>query len=245
MALTIRAMRNNLGKGSSPYYALASWSGIVEPEDFIDRMAAMPTTLSKTDIVAVFQLAREELSGLLAEGYYVKTPLGSAIPRASGKLATESEPFLPARAGSGHDLRFDFKLDPAISRDALANMQYRRREGRDIPGPRIFSVSSIRGGEGGAFPGDLVRVVGLRLKLDPLDPAQGLFLRTSIGDEARASIYAHVKPSILIAQLPEDLAAGDYAVCVRSRTRGGTMIAGEAEEKLGIAIPPSSYRSSS
>jgi hypothetical protein len=238
MALAIRAMRNNLGKGASPYYALASWSGLVESEDFIDRMAATPTTLSKTDIVAVFQLAREELSSLLAEGYYVKTPLGSAIPRASGKLATTADPFQPNRADSGHELRFDFKLDPAISREALAHMQYRRKETRDIPGPRIYSISSIRGGlENRACPGELIRIRGLRLKFDPKDETQGLFLRPASGEETRVYAYAHIMPSLLIAQLPEELAEGNYRAFVRSRTRGGTMISGEADGIFRIAIP--------
>ncbi len=64
-------MRNNLGTSQSPYYALASWSEVVESEAFIDRMAAGRTTISKTDILAVFQLAREELARLLSEGCYV------------------------------------------------------------------------------------------------------------------------------------------------------------------------------
>ncbi len=97
MALTIRAMRNNLGTSESPYYALASWSDVVESEDFIDRMAKGRTTLSKTDIVAVFQLAREELVRLLAEGCYVKTPLGAALPIASGRFRSQKESFSPKK----------------------------------------------------------------------------------------------------------------------------------------------------
>jgi hypothetical protein len=54
MALTIRAMRNNLGTSESPYYALASWSELVETDAFIDRMSAGRTTFTKTDIIAVF-----------------------------------------------------------------------------------------------------------------------------------------------------------------------------------------------
>jgi len=39
MALTIRAMPINLGTSESPYYALASWSELVDCDAFIDRMA--------------------------------------------------------------------------------------------------------------------------------------------------------------------------------------------------------------
>lgn len=71
MALKIRAIQNNLGTSDSPYYALAARSDLIETEAFIDRMAAGRTTISKTEILAVFQLAREELTRLLAEGCYV------------------------------------------------------------------------------------------------------------------------------------------------------------------------------
>jgi hypothetical protein len=53
VALTIRAMRNNLGTSENPYFALASWSEVVDNEAFIDRMTTGRTTLSKTDILAV------------------------------------------------------------------------------------------------------------------------------------------------------------------------------------------------
>ena len=100
MALTIRAMRNNLGTSESPFYALASWSEVVDSEIFIDRMAAGRTTLSKTDIIAVFHLAREKLARLLSEGCYVKTPLGAALLVATGKFSQPRDQFLPKSLAS-------------------------------------------------------------------------------------------------------------------------------------------------
>jgi hypothetical protein len=89
MALNRQAARNTFGTSDRPYYALASWTQSIDCERFIDRMAQGRTTFSKTDIIAVFQLAREELATLLAEGCYVSTPRGAAMPRASGTFAAE------------------------------------------------------------------------------------------------------------------------------------------------------------
>lgn len=76
VALLIRAAHNNLATSESPYYALASWSQVVDREAFIDRMAAGRTSISKADIVGV------------------------AVPRASGKLESPDEPFRPASEDS-------------------------------------------------------------------------------------------------------------------------------------------------
>ena len=131
MALSIQAVRNTFGTSDRPYYAQASWTQSIDCERFIDRMAHARTTLSKTDIVAVFQLAREELASLLAEGYYVATPLGAAIPRASGTFAALDEQFRPDAKDSDQRLRIDFRLDPTIERQALREAALHTNVGRE------------------------------------------------------------------------------------------------------------------
>jgi hypothetical protein len=229
MSLKIRAARNNLGTSESAFYAFASWSTVVESDDFIDHMASGRTTLSKTDIIAVFQLAREELVRLLADGCYVKTPLGSAIPRASGKLDSPTDLFQPGCQGSGHGLRFDFRLDPKIEREALASLRCIRDSGSDLRSPRILSITSVQSGrEGEARCGDLLRITGKRMKFDPADERLGLFFRSAAGEEVRSALYAQIRPSILIAEVPLDLKEGEYSLVVRTVSRGGTKLEGRS-----------------
>jgi len=86
IALTIRAKRNYFETSEKPLYAQASCSDIVECEDFIDRMAASRTVFSKPDMLAVFELVRGKFCELLADGRYVKIPLGAALPVAKGNM---------------------------------------------------------------------------------------------------------------------------------------------------------------
>jgi DNA-binding domain/Domain of unknown function (DUF4469) with IG-like fold len=235
MALRIRAVRNNLGTSESAYYALASWSEVVESDDFIRRMAAGRTTLSKTDIIAVFQLAREELCRLLAEGCYVKTPLGSAIPRASGKLGSPHEPFQPGRGGSGHSLRFDFHLDPSIASEALASLSCVRDSGGSLLSPRILSATSIQTGkENKAGSKDLLLIAGKRMKFDPGNAELGVFFRGIDGAERRSCLYAQVRPSTIIAEVPAELGNGEYCLVIRTVSRGGTKLEGRGEALIKI-----------
>jgi hypothetical protein len=234
MALLIRAARNNLTTSESPYYALASWPEVIDCDKFIDRMAAGRTSFSKADIVGVFQLAREELARLLAEGCYVNTPFGAAVPMASGKLESPDEPFRPTSEDSDHRVRFDFRLDPAIANEALASLRCRRIANEDYSSPRIACAASLKSGiEGEAAAGELLRVSGARLKFDPADGSLGLFFRSASGDERRAEVYAHIQPSLVIAQVPADLPSGEYRLVLRARTRRGRRIEGEGPLRVG------------
>ena len=233
MALTIRAIRNNLGSGARPWYALASWSELIESDAFIDRMAAGRTTLSKTDILAVFQLAGEELTKLLAEGCYVKTPLGAALPVATGALSAPDEPFRPRAPGSGHSLRFEFRIDPKIESDALRRLGCVRESTVDRLSPVIMSVEAIP--EGATFrKGGMIRITGSRLKFDASIETLGVFLIDSAGVEIRVATYAEIRPAALIALLPPELAGGDYRLEVRTRSRGGTALKSAAPTRLSI-----------
>jgi hypothetical protein len=228
-------MRNHLGTSEKPYYALASWSEVVDSEAFIDRMAAGRTTLSKTDIVAVFQLAREELARLLADGCYVKTPLGAALPVAKGSFRSSSDPFLPRNPDSGHQLRIDFRIDPAIEAEALASIQCVRDKEGDRRLPRLLSASALPSGSvEEAEAGGFLRISGARMKFDPANRMLGLFFRDEAGSETRAEVYAQVQPSTLLAVVPASLAEGRHRLIVRTVSKGGEILEGVATTPMRI-----------
>lgn len=238
MALRIRAIPNNLKTGDKPYFAYASSSDLIESEEFIDRMAAGRTTLSKTDILAVFQLAREELSCLLADGCYVKTPLGSAYPVARGAFASPLEAFRPGKRGSGHGLRFEFRLEAALEAEALATLKWTREEPLDRLSPYPRSAAAIEDETSGSIrPGELLRIRGERLKFDPADERLGVFFQGESGAESRSSLYAYVKPSHLIALVPPDLACGSCRLVVRTRSRGARLLEGKLSQVLSVEPP--------
>jgi len=234
--LIINELVTNALKYAFPGHALASWSSLVESDSFIDRMAQGRTTLSKTDIVAVFQLAREVLGSLLGDGCYVKTPLGSAFPVAKGCLRTQNELFRPDIDGSGHELRIDFRLDPAIEAEALASIRCVRDKGGDRRQPVVKSVVAPPSESGDVVaPGGLLRIAGVHMKFDPGLKDLGLFLKSDSGCETRAEVYADIRPSLIVAVVPASLAEGDYRLIVRTKTEGGTPLEGSWTESLRIA----------
>jgi hypothetical protein len=233
MAVKIRAVRNNLGTGSLPWHAQASWSRLVDTEAFVNRMAAGRTTVTRTEILAVFQLAREELCALLAEGCYVKTPFGAALPVAKGSFKDMHEAFRPDSRESGHSLRFDFRLDPDLEDAALSRVECRRVSAEDRVSPVIRSVECMSG-ESGAGAIRVLDLRGARLGFDPADGACGLFLRAESRREWRVNAHIDIRPSRILALLPEGLPSGDYRVVVRARARGSAIRTAESQTLLSI-----------
>lgn len=67
-------------------------------------------------------------------------------------------------------------------------------------------------------PGGMGHVVGHRLKFDPADPSQGIFL-SQVGngdDPVRVDIVGKNNPSELMFLVPATLTAGEYTLSVRA-----------------------------
>ena len=236
MALRIRALRNNLPGDKERWYAFASHPSTIGTEAFIDRMAAGRTTITRTEILAVFQLAREELTALLAEGYAVSTPLGKAVPVASGRLAGPDEAFRPRSGNSGHSLRIDFRIAKDIEAGALNKIQCVRDERGDTLSPRLLTVEPT-GGAPSISAGVAVKFDGSRLKFDPGDGECGVFLADPTRGEIRLGTYIEIRPSRIVALLPTDLEAGSYVLFVRTRSRGGRPLESREPSPFVVTAP--------
>jgi hypothetical protein len=152
---------------------------------------------------------------------------------ASGNLDSADEPFRPKSEGSGHRVRFAFHLDPAIAQEALASLRCRRIAPEDHSSPRVDGVASVQSAtQDEAKPGEMVRISGARLSFEPSDETSGVFFSPESGDETKCECYAHIQPSLVIAQIPSSLPPGDYRLVIRTRLRRGRRIEGETQITL-------------
>jgi hypothetical protein len=152
---------------------------------------------------------------------------------ASGRLASPTEPFRPGRKGGDHRLRVDFRLDPKIESEALAAVECVRGSEYDARSP--CPLSAVATEENTASrAGSLLSVSGKRLKFSPCDGRLGLFLKGEDDVELRVSVYALVRPSLIVALLPRDMRPGDYRVIVRTLSRGGEPLEGRLVVRLRI-----------
>jgi hypothetical protein len=108
MSIKIVAIKNKLSSSASPYFVHAEHSGVVEPDELAERMAAHPIAFSKADISIFLLLFAQEVAELAADGKYVKTAFGAFYLYATGSLASPRQRFRPEQEKYSHALRLGF-----------------------------------------------------------------------------------------------------------------------------------------
>lgn len=233
--LSIYAIVNSLRTCLHPYLIRSSTSDTVELSELINTMAQGRTTLSKPDISGCLQLFVEELVKLVADGKYVKTPVGAFYLAASGKLDYKNQSFTPGEGILDHGLTLHFRTDKAVESTIKSNARWERIESFDTSAAAFDEVSLAGRAVGEtARAGDSVRITGRRLKFDPADATCGVFLETATASY-RVAVYPDIAPSKLIAVLPADIPAGSYDLIVATRPNGRDLKEGYHASHLLIA----------
>ncbi|MBU0927422.1 MAG: DUF4469 domain-containing protein [Spirochaetes bacterium] len=256
MALLVSTRENTLVGRTEAWRFHARHSGTVQYDRLLDIMARSRTTLSKPDLVAAVQLLSETVSSLVADGMFVKTPLGDYYLSAVGTAKAADDRFEPRTASSGHGLRLRFRPARAAEAAILESVRFRKDDEapRRYPAPQelepVHEASrdpgagpggSTRGSTRGSVgrrslaPGGFARLSGRNLRFDEADERLGVFLVPLGGGEPRrCSAYAEIRPSLVIFQSPPDLLPGDYALAARTATKAGTVREGRLAGGLSV-----------
>ncbi len=234
MSLKISSYENHLGKSDKPYFAHTEHSGQVEPDKFVEIMAAGRTSLSATDLTGAMVLLKEELAKLVADGKFVKTPIGSFYLSAHGKFDNREQAFTPGEGDGEHGVRLHFRpnRDFELELERAADIERAERIEKSLP--VVYDLEPKHSNEtGAALAGGFLRITGLRMGFDEGDPAQGVFF--SNGSEHRASEYLFISRRLIIAQVPESLSSGSYVISVRTMPNGKDLKEAKAQKALALA----------
>ncbi len=236
MPLTVSARMNTLVGRTKAWRFHTSHSGTVSYERLMDIMAASHTTLSLPDIVACMTLFAQTVSSLVADGQFVKGPLGDYYLCAAGTIDSPSETFNLDSGRGGHVLRLRFRPDRRAEEGIARQARVKRDDNLPLRDPHPLSLEAAGQPRGSPLAAStIVRLVGYHLKLEPSDPTQGIFLASSPqAPLLRCPVYASVTQGHIIAQLPPALEAGDYAVLVRSQTKTGKLREGWLKGRIDI-----------
>lgn len=223
MPLKISIRENHLpaSAAQSPFIVFSNSSDVVEFDRFVDIMAKGRTTLTKTDILAVMQLYREELQNQLSEGRTVKTPTGSFFLSASGSMESVDESFLPRDQENNHEVRLHHRPEKSFEDAVVAGLKVVRAEKPDLSSPKVTVVQSAGADPSAAIhAGGMIQVKGLRLRFDPKEASQGIFFIDGTGVETRSPFYPMILPATVLASVPASLGAGAYALAFRAAVNG-------------------------
>lgn len=184
-------------------------------EQLIARMMKRGTTLTYADLQAAITLYREEHGYVIEEGGAINTGLMQAVPAFKGKFNNAVDSYDPARHKFYYNLTLAQPLKAKTTKLKFNKVQ------APATGPVITMVwdSASKQTDGTMTPGGVLDIQGLRLKIFPEVPGNGVFFVAADGTEYQAEILVENKPSRIIAMIPT-LPQGEYALEVRTNLIG-------------------------
>ena len=181
----------------------------LDKEAIIARILKRGTTLTKTDVLAVFNGIEEVIADALLEGNTINLPLFNTSFSISGVFESPLDVF----DGNRHKLNINLTKG-VLLRETEKDVKFEKTN-TVTPLPQIQEVKdSISGTVNETLtPNGVVEVRGYNLKIEGDDPTCGLWFVNSNGTETKANVFIENKPSKIIAMIPA-LANGNYQVKV-------------------------------
>lgn len=183
-------------------------------DDVIERAAAHGNVVSKIDMKAALDAVEEEILRIHEEGSTVNLPLFSTSISISGVFVNADDTFDPKR----HAVKINAAAGSALK--ATAKKIKFTKVKLNPAAPLIENVFDTFGDENTPIDtvqaGSVIAVTGARLKFDPKDSEQGVFL---LSGETVVRLGKAVEnlPQKLSVMLPADTPAGTYSVEVRTK----------------------------
>lgn len=239
MTIIYHLYRNHLPNraGADYYQARVAYRKVVGLDGLLDLMTFRSSSITRADMLAVFEDFSLALLRLLLDGVRIVTSFGEFGLTIKGDFEGETAKFDPKR----HRIELVFKPSDRMASDFKRQVKVRREETiLPHPNPRHCTNLTDPEAQGYLFPGQLARVTGYHLKFDPLDSRQGIFLipldengRFEPGSPTvRVSQSGYPKNRELIFLVPADLASGAYHLEVRAIFGQNTLRLGQLAQVL-------------
>ncbi|MGD9100126.1 MAG: hypothetical protein PVF45_06565, partial [Anaerolineae bacterium] len=171
------------------------------------------STLTETDLLAAISALTTWVRVTLTQGDSVRIEGIGTFSLSANGLADEHNARLDSQ-----QLDVVFRPDPQLRRYIRTHAERKRVVVRErFPEPRQF-IDVVSERRDAYTAGSIGKLYGHTLKLDPADPAQGVFFRAEDGTERRAEIYSHVGDRWVHFLIPGEL-VGVQELLVRAQPR--------------------------
>lgn len=233
--LNITSQKCYLPGCKTPFNVRSYCSEIIEVDELINIMAGGRTTLSKTDIEAVMRLLFEDVQDLVSKGYYVKTPIGNLYLNAKGTMNSEEENFEPNSANTDHKISLHYRSNSEFEDLCVKNAKFKRTEKITLNEPKIITVESPgKSLSNSLAAGSTIIIKGKRLSFVVDSVEDGVFLKNET-DTVKCENYSVIKPSMIVAQIPESIKSGTYNISVYSSKLTKEIKESKHKEVISIA----------
>ena len=219
MTLKFALFENHLTSDPDDYMAVVQDLQSKTQEDVIDYMVSRGSTVTKAEALSVTEEYTVALFQLLKDGYSINTPIFNLSPSIKGVFYGADQSFNRAT----HSVKINVTPGARL-REIGSQITVEKVKGAS-PQPDIEYLydlgSDTRNGQ--LTPGNIAQIRGSRLKFDPADPAQGIFLIAAGGAETKVTTIGRNMPAQLDFLVPL-LIPGEYTLEVRAVINKGKEI---------------------
>jgi hypothetical protein len=226
---------NNLnGAPDATYRAMVQTNGSIDQDGVIDRMIERGSTITRADILAVLEERQAAIASLLLEGFNVNTPEVNYRIGLKGVFTSQTDSFDPSR----HNLEASLNPGSYLRQAIRERAQVQKQEAiKPRPNPVEYLDANTNERNSALTPGGMGCLSGHRLKFNPDDPDQGIFL-TQLNNgntPIRVEVVGKNTPAELLFMVPAGLSAGDYSLTVQAVFGQDSARAGLLEATLTVA----------
>lgn len=202
---------NALTEDPDDCIAKASPIGVLTREDLIKECCKEGTGITPYEAESMFKRIETVVVETLEKGYSINTPLINIAPSITGVFENWNDNFDVSR----HKLRFKSTAGVLLKKAAEKTTLHKIDRKRAVIDIYSFTDHSAGKETDIVIPGGIGELKGKRLKLNPSDENQGIFLIAEDSTEYRVTVYVTNTDSSQIFQIPQ-LPAGNYELQVRN-----------------------------
>lgn len=211
MSLKIALFENHLTSDPNDYMAVVQDLQSKTQEDVIDQMIGRGSTVTKAEALSVMEEYAASIEQLLKDGFSINTPLFNLSPSVKGVFSGPEENFNP----TVHSVKINITTGTRLNSIGQQVIVERVKGSLPKPDPEYLYDHGSDTRNEVLTPGNIAQIRGSRLKFDPTDPQQGIFIIAADNTETKATTVSRNMPSQLDFLVPP-LAAGEYRVEIRT-----------------------------
>jgi hypothetical protein len=239
MGAKIKFVPHSLNEEEETYHAVIEHTETLTQADILNEMEWHSSTLTKTDMLAFLESNNRTIVRALLLGKRVVTDMIHYKLTAKGTFNEDGE---PVNGTEGPIICASVSLGPLLRREVTNATVSVERRPASKPRPRVDRYINLHNGDPNTAlsPTHMARLKGDKLRFDPADPEQGIFLvPQSNGSDPLSPIrveeIALLTEREIIFRVPDDLLAGTYKIEVRRRFGQTRLSSGTLEELLTLS----------
>jgi hypothetical protein len=177
-------------------------------DDLIDQIVSRGSTVTRAEVLSVFEKLCLAVEQSVKEGNAVNTPLFMITPSIKGRFDTNADSF----DGNRHEIRLRMKPGRRLKEAAQHIRVEKKTGGKQRPMPQYFYNSATQTYDDVITPAQGGSIRGVKLKFDEHEPEQGIFfINTSNGSIIRVNGgLIRNMPRELIFIIPAAIPPGTY-----------------------------------